>query len=79
MTIPSKRCCNTCEELKTIECFHTNRNKEKISYRHRCIECDKNVIKQRNQEQYAKNRVKRLEISKIQYKNKKIKMVNELI
>ena len=56
--IPSIRCCKTCEQTKSILEFPENRNKNKLSYRHRCISCEKIYIKDANKINYLKRKNK---------------------
>lgn len=70
---PTLRTCNTCEIQKNvIDNFKSNRNtKHPDTYRHRCIDCDKIFIKNRNRQYYLKHADKIKEkVSKI-YKLKK--------
>lgn len=56
LKIPSKRCCKSCEITKDINEFPTNRNKEKLSYRHRCITCERIHVKDINKANYEKRK-----------------------
>lgn len=58
--MPTLRTCNRCEIQKVIVGnFKSNRNaKNPNSYRHRCIDCDRDVIAVRNRAYYLKNRDK---------------------
>jgi len=56
--IPAVRCCKVCEQTKDINEFPTNRNKLKLTYRHRCIPCDKLYIKDVNRKNYDSRRKK---------------------
>lgn len=58
--MPTLRTCNTCEIQKVIiGNFKNNRNaKNPNTYRHRCIDCDKDIIMARNRAYYLKKREK---------------------
>jgi len=59
---PTKRCCKVCEITKPIEEFPTNRNVGRLTFRHRCIVCEKLHIIAVNR----KNYLKRLEKKRLQ-------------
>jgi len=56
--IPTVRCCKVCEITKDINEFPSNRNKEKLTYRHRCTECEKIHIKDVNKKNYLNRKMK---------------------
>ena len=52
------RVCKQCNTVKNIDMFPVNRNKNNITYRHRCKDCEKIVKREQNKKYYKTVKVR---------------------